>query len=127
MWLIRFLLVCLVPVLVLGQTPILLGDGKIFGKVSGKTRLPIIVIDTVVIIAGYGTLKLNKQIKVQTKNVVPSKKNSLYATITPILGDTTKTVYYYGYTINSAGDLLTVKSSGGTNDTGCVVIQIFMR
>jgi len=127
MRLIRILLICLIPAFVFAQTPIYFGDGGIFGKVSGKTRLPVIVIDTVAITAGYGTFKLNRQIKKRVKNVIPTNKQTLYATITPILGDTTKTVYFYGYTINNAGDSLMVKSSGGTADTGCVVIQIFMR
>lgn len=123
----RFLILLLMPIFVLAQTPIRFGDGGVFGKISGKTRLPVIVIDTVAITAGFGTFKLNKRIKSQIKNVIPTAKQTLYATITPILRDTSKTVYFYGYAINDAGDTLMVKSSGGTADTGCVVIQIFMR
>ena len=127
MWLIKFLIICLIPVFVMAQTPIFFGDGGVFGKVTGKTRLPVVVIDTVAITAGYGILRLNRQIKTQIKNVIPTSKRTLYATITPILSDTTKLVYYYGYTVNNTGDTLTIKSSGGTADTGCVAIQIYLR
>lgn len=123
----RLLILLLMPMFVFAQTPIHFGDGGVFGAISRKTRLPIIVIDTVAITAGFGTFKLNKRIKSQIKNVIPTAKQTLYATITPILRDTSKIVYSYGYTINDAADTLMVKSSGGTADTGCVVIQIFMR
>ena len=92
MRLIKFLIICLIPVFVMAQTPIFFGDGGIFGKVTGKTRLPIVIIDTVAITAGYGILKLNRRIKTQIKNVIPTSKRTLYATITPILGDTTKKI-----------------------------------
>ena len=103
-------------------------DGQLFTKILGKTRTPIVVIDTVQIIAGYGELGLRKNFSSKgERSVAPTKPTTLYAVIAPILRDTTKTVYFYGYALNGAGDTLTVKSSGGTADTGCVAVHIYLR
>lgn len=103
-------------------------DGSLFTKLPGKTRSPIVVIDTVQIIAGFGKLGLRRTFSSKREHSVsPTKPATLYAVITPILGDTTKTVYYYGYALNKVGDTLTVKSSGGTADTGCVAVHIYLR
>lgn len=103
-------------------------DGSLFTKVPGKSRSPVVVIDTVQIIAGFGKLGLRKTFSSKREHsVAPTKPTTLYAVITPILGDTTKTVYYYGYALNLVGDTLTVKSSGGTADTGCVAVHIYLR
>ncbi len=122
-----FILILLCAGVILGQKAYQ-ADGQLFTKIPGKTRSPVVVIDTVQIIAGYGKLGLRKNFSSKREHsVAPTKPTTLYAIITPILGDTTKTVYYYGYALNRVGDTLTIKSSGGTADTGCVAIHIYLR
>ncbi len=121
------LIIMLLAIPVSAQTPFL-ASGERFAKELQKTRKPIVVIDTVRITAGYGTLTLNKSFQSKNKHsVAPTSANTLYATITPILIDTTKTPYAYGYVRSNAGDVLTIKSSGGTADTCTVVVHIYLR
>jgi hypothetical protein len=121
------MVMALLAVSVFAQSPFL-SNGERFDKDLQKTRKPIVVVDTVRITAGYGTLGLNKSFKSKKQHsVAPTSANTLYATITPILLDTTKTVYSYGYVRSRAGDSLTIKSSGAAADTCSVVVHIYLR
>ena len=121
------LIIMLLAIPVSAQRPFL-ANGERFAKELQKTRKPIVIIDTVSIIAGYGTLSLNKSFKSKNKHsVAPTSAKTLYATITQVLVDTTESVYSYAYWPNSTGDRLTIKSSGGTADTCTVVVHIYLR
>ena len=125
----KFILIMIVilAIPISAQRPFL-ANGERFAKELQKTRKPIVVIDTVRVVAGYGTLSLNKNFKSQNKHsVAPTSANTLYATITAIIVDTTKMVYSYAYVRSSMGDSLTIKSSGGTADTCTVVVHIYLR
>lgn len=112
---------------IVGGLGIFSGDGEIFGRRAQETREPIIVVDTVSVVAGYGSLQLSETFNMKKRNVSPSSKNSLFATVTPILTDSTGTVYYYGYSFKANENRVIVKSSGGAADTGKVAIQIILR
>ena len=121
------IIIVILAIPVSAQRPFL-ANGERFAKELQKTRKPIVVIDTVSITAGYGTLSLNKSFQSKNKHsVAPTSANTLYAQITPIILDTTKTVYSYAYVRSRAGDVLTIKSSGGAEDTCTVVIHIYLR
>lgn len=102
-------------------------NGKHFAKVAGKTREPKQVIDTVNIVAGQGTLILNKNFNREGNSVVASSRGDLFATVTGILDDISSTVYSYSCYISKAGDSVIVKSSGGAADTSKVAVQIVLK
>jgi len=101
--------------------------GKPHAKVANRSSKPKTIIDTVKIVAGYGTMKLNSRFTRSTHNVTATKKSRMYATISPMMVDTTMAVYYYGYVRAKDGKSLTIKSSGGALDTGYVVVNLFIK
>jgi hypothetical protein len=102
-------------------------QGKPFAKRQQETAEPKIIVDTVTITAGWGNLELNSNFTKGQHNVAPSSGDNLYAVVTPVLTDSTENVYYYGYSYVESEHRLIVKSSGGTADTGKVIIQIFLK
>ena len=102
-------------------------QGKIFGKRAQETMQPKTIIDTVSIVAGWGSIDLNDNFTQGQHNVAPTNENTIYVTITPMLTDSTKTAYYYGWWFDKTKNRIGVKSSGGTADTGKVVITAIVK
>ena len=102
-------------------------DGKVFGKRSQETMIPKTIIDTVLITAGWGSIDLNDRFTEGQHNVAPTSENTIYVTITPMLTDSTKTAYYYGWWFDKTKNRIGVKSSGGAADTGKVVITAVVK
>lgn len=105
-------------------------DGKPFSKVQQKTKNPKIVIDTVQIKAGWGTMTLNEQFSESKHNVTPTSINDIRATITLIADDSASlgsaTMRTFGYTLSSNKNRLIVRSSV-TNDTVRAVITAYIK
>lgn len=120
------LILLLIPMAVFGQT-IFQGNGKRFSKVAQKTREPKIIVDTVNVVAGFGTLVLNKTFTREKHSVAATDNMNIFITVTGLITDTSETVYYYGCYLSKGGDSIIVKSSGGTADTSKVVVQIILK
>jgi len=103
------------------------GGGKPHAKVANWTRTPKVIIDTVKIVAGVGTLELSDRFQRGLHNVAGSSGKHIYAYITKVLTDTTATPYYYGYVPADDGTGITIISNGGTADTGLVSVQLFVK
>ncbi len=122
----KFVLILLVPMAVMGQG-IFFGNGKKFSKVAQRTREPKIIVDTVNVVAGFGTLLLNKTFNREKNSVSATDNMNIFITATGLITDTSETVYYYGCYLSKTGDSIIVKSSGGTADTSKVVIQAIVK
>ncbi len=103
------------------------GNGKPFEKVLQNTKQPKIIIDTVDITNGFGNLVLNNRFQRKNHDVSSTDSTTIWAVITPILSDTTGTVYYYGYAVSKGGDTIKVISNGGGSDDGKVCIVAFIK
>jgi len=105
-------------------------DGKPFAKVQQKTKNPKIVIDTVQIRAGWGSMVLNKQFSESKHNVTPTSINDIRATITLIADDSASlgsaTMRTFGYTLSADKNRLIVRSSE-TGDTVRAVITAYIK
>lgn len=101
--------------------------GKPLRKVARSSAEPKMVMDTVSIVGGFGTLNLNTTFSKRKHNVSATEGGKILATITQIIADTSGSVYTYSYVPSTNGKSLTIKSSGGAADTGLVAVQIFIR
>lgn len=101
--------------------------GKPLRKVARNSAEPKMVMDTVSVIAGFGTLNLNSTFSKRKHRVSATSGTKILATITQIMSDTSGTVYTYSYVPSEDGKSLTIKSSGGAADTSLVAVQIFLR
>ena len=92
-------------------------------RITGGSRSkgPKIVVDTVRMVGGRGVLKLNKRIGKGIYSVQPKSKLSAFVLVTPVISDTSKTLYYYSVVIEP--DSLVIKSSNAA-DSGKVMIQL---
>lgn len=101
-------------------------DGKPFAKRQNEAMEPKVIIDTVSVVSGFGTLTLQEKFGTNNHRTAPTSTNQMYATFTRILADSTEAVYSYSY-VRSALDRLTIKSSGGSADTSTVVVTLYVR
>lgn len=122
----KFVLIFLVPAVVMGQG-IFFGNGKKFSKVAQRTKEPKIIVDTVNVVAGFGTLLLNKTFNREKNSVSATDDMNIFITVTGLIADTSKTVYFYGCYLSKTGDTVIVKSSGGAADTSKVVVQAILK
>ena len=83
--------------------------------------------DTVNVVAGYGTLLLNKDFNREKHSVRATSSSDMFITATGLISDTSKTVRYYGCYLSQSGDSVIIKSSGGATDTSKVVVQIILK
>lgn len=102
-------------------------NGSRFAKVIRSTKEPKFVVDTVNIVAGFGTLVLNENFNRESHSVSGTSDKHVYPTVTGLLGDTTETAYAYGCYISRTGDTIKIVSSGGSADTSKVVVQIIVK
>lgn len=102
-------------------------SGYRYGHTGTQSHSPKIIAEKVLIEAGIGTLRLNRSTRGPIQQVSGHSDSSLYITITPRLIDTSYTVYYYGAIVTENGSFITIKSSGGTADTGYVNVLIIAR
>jgi len=99
-------------------------SGKPLKKQAQTTREPIIVLDTVRMSGGFGTLRLNGSFTSSKHSVSATATGLMNAHVTPILSDTTDAVNYYGVRLFT--DSLIIKSSQ-TDDSGLVAVRIDIR
>jgi len=123
----RLLLAVLVCVSAAFGQNIFNAKGKPFAKRQGQTQEPKIIIDTVRIVAGYGSLSLTTNFTAKQHRTAASSEGNVYAQISRLLTDSTAAVYSYSYSVADKGARLIVKSSGGTSDTGKVVVTCFVK
>lgn len=74
-------------------------DGAPFAKREGKTREPIVVVDSVQMSGGFGTLTLNLISNRSRRTTNPSDVKNLFAYFTQRSVDTTATPARYSYTV----------------------------
>lgn len=101
--------------------------GKPFAKRTNKYQRPKAIVDTVKIVAGWGQCKLNSRFQRLQHRTAATSALAAYPVVTPLLSDTTKTVYYYAVSVKDNGKRIVIKSSGGTADTGVVVLHCYVR
>lgn len=123
----RLLLALLVCVSVAEGQNIFNAKGKPFAKRQGRTQEPKIIVDTVRIVAGYGSLSLTTNFTSSQHRTAATSVGNVYAQISRLLTDSTKAVYSYSYAVADKGARLVIKSSGGTADTGKVVVTCFVK
>ena len=121
----KYLIWLLFPTALIAQS-IFLGNGKQFAKVVGQTKEPKIVVQRVSIVSGIGVLKLNDFFTRERHDVSASADTNMCVTVTGILEDTSKTVYYYSVYKSADGDSLIIKSSS-VADTSTVDVQIILK
>jgi len=99
-------------------------SGKELKKQAQHTKTPMVVIDTVRMSGGVGTLRLNGAFSKEKHSVSATSIGAMNAQVTQILSDTTGAVNYYGVLLFT--DSLIIKSSQ-TDDSGLVAIRIDIR
>ena len=100
--------------------------GNRVAKAHTKTRTPKIVVDTVRLRNGYGTLVLNDQFRLTRHTVSGSSNLTVLATITPIFTDSTASVYTYAYLMKKKGKEMQIISSN-SDDSGKVVVSMIVK
>ena len=123
----RLLLALLVCVSSAFPQNIFNAQGKPFAKRQGQTQEPKIIVDTVRIVAGYGSLSLTSTFTNRQHRTAGTSTSTVYAQISRLLTDSTKAVYSYSYAVVDKGARLVIKSSGDTADTGKVVVTCFVK
>lgn len=125
----RILLVLLVCISAAfgAETKIFNAKGKPFSKRQGQTQEPKIIVDTVRVVGGYGSLSLTTNFTNSQHRTAATSAGNVYAQISRLLTDSTKAVYSYSYSVADKGARLVIKSSGGSADTGKVVVTCFVK
>lgn len=98
-------------------------DGKLLGRRSQQAREPIIVIDTVRLSSGIGTLVLRSVFSSGLHAVKPTSADRLSVQISP---NTTGAPSSYGWSLSSDLKTLSVKSSD-TGDASKVTVTMIVR
>lgn len=98
-------------------------DGKLLGRRSQKSREPIIVIDTIRLASGVGTLTLRHNFGNSQHAVAPTSEDRISVQISPNTTDTPKS---YGWSLSNDLKTLSVKSSDGS-DSSKVTVTIIVR
>ena len=101
--------------------------GKPFAKRIKIYQRPKVIVDTVRVVAGWGQCKLNDRFQRLQHRTAATSALAAYPTVTQLLSDTSKTVYYYAVSVEDNGKRIVIKSSGGTADTGVVVLHSYVR
>lgn len=109
------------------QRTVFHADGKPVSRRQNRSQEPKEVIDTVKIVGGFGEMKFRNSFAARSHFTAPTGKKALYAHITRVLSDSTETVYSYSYVYDDKQKRLVVKSSGGTADTGQVVVTCYVK
>ena len=99
-------------------------DGRPLKKQAQDSKEPIVVIDTVRMSGGFGTLRLSGSFSSNKHSVSATATGRMNPHVTQILSDTTDAVNYYGVRLFT--DSLIIKSSQ-TDDSGLVAIRIDIR
>ncbi len=104
--------------------------GKPFAKVAQQTREPKVVIDTIEIRAGWGSMEFNDLFTRKTHNVAPTSLNDLFVSITVVADDSASlagaSMRQFGYTLSKDKKRLIVRSSV-TNDTIRAVVTAYVK
>ena len=106
-------------------------DGSIYGPVEEgprRMRYPIMVMDTVRMEDGIGTLVLNHRVlsRRNIHNVSGSQALSILPSAFGYLADTSETVNYYSCVVSLSADTIWIKSSQ-TDDSGKVIVEALVR
>ena len=101
-------------------------DGKPFSRVQNRYKEPKVVVDTVRFAGQYASLSLRTSFTTGNHAVSATSAASVFAMITPALDDSTKSLYYYGYSVTSDGARLIIKSSNA-NDSSKVVVVAWIK
>lgn len=105
-------------------------DGAPFAKRTGETREPIVVVDSVQMSGGFGTLTLNLISNRTRRTTNPSDVKNIFAYFTQRSVDTTATPARYSYTVlqNSQEQItgLRVVSSQG-DDSARVDVHLIIK
>lgn len=99
-------------------------NGRPLSKRAQQSKAPMVVVDTVRMSGGFGTLRLNSSFTKDRHSVSATATGRMSAHITQILSDTTDAVNYYGVKLFT--DSLIIKSSQ-TDDSGLVAVRIDIR
>jgi hypothetical protein len=121
----KILIFMALPCLCLGQE-IFDHDGNPFAKAVQKTAEPKIIVDTVAMVDGWGSLTLNDNFSKGKHNVAPTEKNNIFVMVTQLLVDSTADICAYGYCMSADGRRIIIKSSD-VLDNGKVVIQAILK
>ena len=101
-------------------------DGKPFSRVQNRFKEPKVVVDTVRFSGQYVSFPLRTSFTTGNHDVSGTSGTSVFAIVTPVLDDSTKSLYYYGYSVTSDGSRLTIKSSNA-NDSSKVVVVAWIK
>jgi hypothetical protein len=122
---ISLILLILAPI-IMGQT-IIDGKGNLHAKRAKRTQEPKVIVDTVRMSAGIGTMTLKKESTRKQHSTAPTASTRMYPQgITQILLDTSDAVNRYAFFINTTRDTVVIKSSQ-TDDSGLVAISLFVK
>lgn len=102
-------------------------SGKPFARQKGVAQEPKVIVDTVRIVAGFGSLKLQSSFGDRHHRTAPTSADRVFGVASGLATDSTKSVYSYSVVPRSKGGRLLIKSSGGASDTGKVAITVYVR
>lgn len=109
-----------------GQT-IIDKDGHPHAKRQGRTQEPKIIIDTLRMSSGVGTLPLSKTFKKNQMTTAPTDPSRIYPKgATQIMDSVTDSVHTYAFVVNRTGDTITVVSSS-SNDSSLVSVELLIK
>lgn len=101
-------------------------DGRPFEKVHRRTKEPKIIVDTVRMKSGYGSLSLRDRFTREGHDVTPTSASTMIVMITSEIIDTTATPSTYGWQMNATNNRLIIRSSNA-NDSLRVGILIITK
>jgi len=107
----KILLICLLLISAVTAQKIFDSDGKPFEKVHRRTKTPKMIVDTVRIASGFGSLSLRGNFTREGHDVTPTSNNTMVVMITPEMVDTTNTPPTYGWQMNVENNRLIITSS----------------
>jgi hypothetical protein len=105
---------------------VFLPSGNKFGKVQGKTpkREPFIIVDTLKLASGKGTIKFNNRFTTELNNVKPTDVSFIFPKVTQLMRDTSDLIHSYGVYVTA--DSLRIFSDS-SDDTSTVAVEIRAR
>lgn len=101
-------------------------DGRPFAKVSQQSREPIVLVERVQVIGGYGSLSLRESFVRDRHATAATAAANVHVVVTPLLPDSTGAVKSYAVAVADNGKRIIVKSSSAS-DTATVMVLGYLK
>lgn len=105
-------------------------NGRPWAKRYKRSATPKMIVDTVKMVGGWADITLPAEENAKRfgwRRVRPTDSTAIIPVVTQLLTDSTDSIYSYGVLVRENGAKLKIKSSGGAADSGIAVIHIVVR